>query len=163
MHSYTEGGLLHTHKWKELLFSSPSPEEPIPALFDKPRIPGVPEKGLYYIVTIVARIGLSSIENTPYLILKSHSFLILSRGCWKRSLVSWGLNYRIGCFWNPRHWAFWDSKHCSISSFNCFWFPFEEGDEDGDLCQNPRVALRFDGIVEIFRWGTQKTNLMLGR
>ena len=65
MHSYTEGGLLHTHKWKELQFSSPSPEEPIPALFDKPRIPGVPEKGLYYIVTIVARIGLSSIENTP--------------------------------------------------------------------------------------------------
>ena len=63
--------------------SSHSPEEPIPALFDKPRIPHllVPEKGLYYIVTIVARIGLSSIENTPLFGKFSHSFLILSRGC----------------------------------------------------------------------------------
>ena len=48
MHSYTEGGLLHTHKWKELQFSSPSPEEPIPALFDKPRIPGSREGAILY-------------------------------------------------------------------------------------------------------------------
>ncbi|KAK1568813.1 hypothetical protein Q3G72_029104 [Acer saccharum] len=107
MHSYTEGGLLHTHKWKELQFSSPSPEEPIPALFDKPRIPGL------------VAFGTPGIEHFG-----------------KASIVQF-----------PRSIA----------------FPFEEGDEDGDLCQNPRVALRFDGIVEIFRWGTQKTNLMLGR